>query len=128
MKLLIMRPTAATKLSRDKRSGRKEEFLAKIHACSDCCCRLTLSNPFDEDLRPACDDHEHSHRDQTLLACDEFRRRIILDGQVLVGEIEFPAQMSNGESARAQHLRDGFVRVKGPIDRCTNCRDSLEPV
>jgi hypothetical protein len=38
---------------------------------------------------PLCDDHEHS----------QFFRRIILDGQVLVGEKEFLVQMNNGGSA-----------------------------
>jgi hypothetical protein len=39
-----------------------------------------------------------------------------LDGQVLVGEEEFPVQMNNGVSTRAQHFRDGLIRVKSPID------------
>jgi hypothetical protein len=43
-------------------------------------------------------------------------RRFILDGQVLVGEKEFPVQLNNGVSARAQHLRDDLIRVEGPID------------
>jgi hypothetical protein len=30
-------------------------------------------------------------------------------------EKEFPVQMNSG-SARAQHLRDGLIRVEGPID------------
>jgi hypothetical protein len=98
------------------RGGMFYQSLDKISACSDWCCRLALSDPFDEDLQSACDDYEHSHRDQTLLACDEFFRRIILDGQVLVGEKEFPVQINNGGSARAQHLRDGLIRVEGPID------------
>jgi hypothetical protein len=93
------------------RGGLFYQSLAQINTCSDWCCRLALSDPFDEDLQSACDDHEHSHRDQTLLVCDEFFRRIILDGQVLVGEKEFPAQMNNGGSTRAQHLRDGLVRA-----------------
>jgi hypothetical protein len=58
------------------RGGIFYQSLAKVNACSDWCCRLALSDPFDEDLQSACDDHEHSHRDQTLLACDEFFRRI----------------------------------------------------
>jgi hypothetical protein len=48
---------------------------------------------------PLCDDHEHSHF-----------RRIILDGQVLVGE-KVSRQMNNGGSARVRHLRDGLIRV-----------------
>jgi hypothetical protein len=66
-------------------------------------------------FNPLCDDHEHSHRVQTLLPCDEFFRRIILDGQVLVGEKEFLVQMNNGGSARVRHLRDGLIRVEGLI-------------
>jgi hypothetical protein len=77
---------------------------------------LIRSMKTDEDLQSACDDHEHSHRDQTLLACGEFFRRVILDGQVLVGEKEFPVPMNKGRSARAQRLRDGLIRVKGSID------------
>jgi hypothetical protein len=89
----------------------------QINTFRNCwCCRLALPDPFDEDLQSACDDHEHSHRDQRVLACEELFRRIILDGQVLVGETEFPVQMNNGGSARAQHLRDGLIRVKGTID------------
>ena len=98
------------------RGGLFYQSLATINACSDWCCRLALSDPFDEDLQSACDDHEHSHRDQTLLTSDDFFRRIILYGQVLVGEKEFPVQMNSGGSARAQHLRDGLFRVEGPVD------------
>jgi hypothetical protein len=54
-------------------------------------------------------DHEHSHRVQTLLPCDEFFRRIILDGQVLVGEKEFLVQMNNGGSAESSTPRDGLM-------------------
>jgi hypothetical protein len=58
-----------------------------------------------------------NHRDQTLLACEAFFRRIILNGQqVLVGEKERPVQMNNSGFARAQHHRDGLMRVEGPID------------
>jgi hypothetical protein len=60
------------------RGGLFYQKLAKINACSDWYCRLALSDPFDEDLQSACDDLEHSHRDQTLLACDEFFRRITM--------------------------------------------------
>jgi hypothetical protein len=61
------------------------QSLAQINACSDWCCRLYLIRSM-KTFNPLCDDHEHSHRVQTLLPCDEFFRRIILDGQVLVGE------------------------------------------
>jgi hypothetical protein len=46
----------------------------------------------------------------------EFFRRIILDGQVLVGEKEFSVQMNNGGSTRAHNLRDCLIRVEIPID------------
>jgi hypothetical protein len=39
-----------------------------------------------------------------------------LDGQVLVGEKEFPVQTNNDGIATAQHLRDGLIREEGPID------------
>jgi hypothetical protein len=74
------------------RGGIFYQSLAKVNACSDWCCRLALSDPFDEDLQSACDAHEHSHRDQRLLACDECFRIVILDGQVLVVEKDFPSK------------------------------------
>jgi hypothetical protein len=87
-----------------KQSGR---YILQIVGCSDWCCRPALSDLFNEDLH--LDDHEHSHRDQRLLACDEFFRRIILDEEVLVGEKEFPVQLNKGGSIR-ERITYGMVK------------------
>jgi hypothetical protein len=72
-------------------------------------------------------DQEHSQCDETILACDEFFRKVIFDGRVLVGEKEVSclessndgtatAQHLNDGTATAQHLRDGLIRLKVPTD------------
>jgi hypothetical protein len=103
------------------RGGPFYQSLAQTNVCLDWCCRLALSDTFDEDLQTLCDGHhEHSERDQTLLACDEFFHKTIFECQVLVDEKEFPVQIINDGTetvlGKAQHLRDGLVRVKGAID------------
>jgi hypothetical protein len=47
---------------------------------------------------------------------DEFFRRILLEGQVIVGEKEFPIQASIGGTVTAQHLRDALIRIEVPIE------------
>jgi hypothetical protein len=48
-------------------------------------------------------------------AMSHFPGQCAVANSQLVGETEVPVQMNNGGSARAQHVRDGLIRLEGPL-------------
>jgi hypothetical protein len=82
----------------------------------DWCCQFALSDPFEEALQSMCEDHQHSHRDKTVLECESLFDQLINDAYKLVAGKTFGVRFDDTNGTNVQgtvlHVRSGIVAIK----------------